>query len=129
MRTPSTDTLIDVAVAHGLWIDWHAGGPKAAWLPPDTITIRHGMSDAQTISALAHELGHFAHGDPCGHCDRAEARADRHAASILVDPDLYRQAENIFGPHPQRIAAELGVTTHLIEVWRDTHLTLKKDRP
>lgn len=52
---------------------------------------------------------------------RAEARAWRHAADILIDPELYRSAELAFGPHPARLAAELGVTTHVIAVWRDIH--------
>lgn len=121
MRTPSIDTLIDVAENHGLHVDWHRGGPKGAWLPPDTISIRVGMTDAETLSALAHELGHFANTDPCGDDPRAEARADRHAARILIDPDDYAVAEAVYGPCLPRIAAELGVTQHLATVWRDTY--------
>lgn len=119
--TPSTDTLIDVAASHGIYIDWHVGGPKGAWLPPDTISLRHGMTDIQTLSALAHEFGHFVNGDPCGTDPAAEARADRYAADILVDSAAYASAEHLYGPYPARIAAELGVTTHLLAVWRDTH--------
>lgn len=125
MRTPSTDTLIDVAVTHGLYVDWHRGGPKAAWLPPDTITLQYGMTEADTLCSLAHEFGHFVHGDQCGHSPRAESRADRYAADILIDPNHYRQAETIFGPDQRRLAAELGVTVHLIQVWRT--MTLKKE--
>ncbi len=125
MRTPSTDTLIDVAVTHGLYVDWHRGGPKAAWLPPDTITLQYGMGDADTLCALAHEFGHFVHGDHCGHSPRAEARADRYAADILIDPNAYELTERTYGPHPTRIAAELGVTTHILAIWRELH---DKDR-
>lgn len=121
MRTPSTDTLIDVAVNHGLRIGWHRGGPKAAWRPPRKISLQLGMTDPDTVCALAHELGHFAHGDACGEDQRAEARAWRHAADILIDPEQYRTAELAFGPHPARLAAELGVTTHVIAVWRDAY--------
>ena len=119
--TPSTDTLIDVVTAHGVWVDWHTGGPKGAWIPPDTISLRYGLDDAQTLCTLAHEFGHFVNDDCCGSDPAAECRADRYAAGILVDPDAYREAETIFGPVPARIAAELGVTTHLLAVWRDTH--------
>ncbi|WP_334136928.1 ImmA/IrrE family metallo-endopeptidase [Corynebacterium variabile] len=109
------------------YVDWHRGGPKAAWRPPDTITIQYGMTEADTLCSLAHEFGHFSHGDHCGHSPRAEARADRYAAHILIDPHHYRQAEEIFGPDPRRLAAELGVTVHLIKVWRT--LTRKRDHP
>jgi len=119
--TPSTDTLIDVVSAHGVWVDWHQGGPKGAWLPPDTISLRHGLDDPQTLCTLAHEFGHFLHGDPCGCSPRAEARADRYAAEILVDPAAYRVAESTFGPEPRRLAAELGVTTHILATWRDLY--------
>lgn len=119
--TPSTDTLIDVVTTHGLHVAWHTHGPKGAWMPPDIISLRHGLSDAQTLCTLAHEFGHFLHGDPCGESGRAEHRADRYAAEILVDPDLYRTAEQVFGPDPPRLAAELGVTTHILAVWRSTH--------
>jgi hypothetical protein len=130
VRTPSTNTLIDVAVTHGLYVDWHRGGPKAAWRPPDTITLQYGMNEADTLCSLAHEFGHFTHGDQCGRSPRAEARADRYAADILIDPDAYALAELTYGPEPQRIAAELGVTTHILAVWRelrdkDRHADLK----
>ncbi|MCI1256551.1 MAG: hypothetical protein LKG15_07685 [Corynebacterium provencense] len=45
----------------------------------------------------------------------------RHAADCLIDPEAYRCAELAFGPHLARLAAELGVTTHVIAVWHDIH--------
>lgn len=119
MRTPSTDKLIDIATYHGLHVTWHRGGPKAAWLPPRRISVQTGMTDSDTVCSLAHELGHAAHGDQCGDDDRAEARAWRLAADLLIDPVDYAIAERTFGPHPARLASELGVTTYVIAVWRD----------
>ncbi|MGP9725438.1 hypothetical protein ACT3SZ_15615 [Corynebacterium sp. AOP40-9SA-29] len=76
------------------------------------------MSDAETLSTLAHELAHMAHGDPCGASQAAEDRAWRTAAEWIVSPEEYANAENAYGPHPQLIAAEIGVTRHVVEVWR-----------
>lgn len=121
MKTLSTNVtaLIDVSERRGYQVRWHRGGPKAAWLPRQhAVTLRHGMSDADTLCALAHELGHAHYGDPAG-CDPArEHRADRFAARLLISPVEYAMAEQAYGPHAARIAHELGVTTHLVQVWR-----------
>lgn len=119
MKTRLIDALIDVAEVRGYQVRWHLGGPKAAWLPHQrAVTLRHGMSDADTLCALAHELGHAHYGDPPG-CDPAcEQRADRFAARLLISPAEYAMAELAYGPHPAHIAHELGVTTHLVQVWR-----------
>lgn len=121
MKTLSINltALIDVAEARGYQVRWHRGGPKAAWLPRQhAVTLRHGMSDTDTLCALAHELGHAHYLDPPG-CDPAcEQRADRFAARLLISPVEYAAAERAYGPHPTRLAHELGVTTHLIHMWR-----------
>lgn len=70
---------------------------------------------------IAHELAHFANDDPCGENDAAEARAWRDAADWLIKPERYAEAERVYGPHAQLIAAELGVTKYLVEVWRELH--------
>lgn len=116
------EALIQSAEARGYRIRWHRGGPKAAWLPnQNAVTVRIGMDDAETLCALAHELGHAHYNDPPGHDPRFEARADRFAAQLLISPIDYALAERAYGPHPSRLAAELGVTLHLINVWRDLH--------
>lgn len=78
------------------------------------------MSDEDTLCALAHELGHAFYNDPPGHTGKCERRADRFAARLLISPVEYRAAEETYGPHPARLAAELGVTTHLIHVFQST---------
>ncbi|CAB0542834.1 ImmA/IrrE family metallo-endopeptidase [Corynebacterium diphtheriae] len=118
----NVEALIDVAQARGYLIRWHRGGPKAAWFPHcNKISIRVGMTDAETLCSLAHELGHAHYGDPPGHHGLQETRADRFAARLLISPVEYAAAEQIYGPHPARIAHELGVTTHLITMWQDCH--------
>ena len=110
MKSQLIDALIEVAEQRGFTVRWHRGGPKAAWLPQqNAVTLRHGMSDAETLCSL---------GDPAGHDPRYEARADRFAAKLLVSPVEYALAEQTYGPHPARIAHELGVTTHIVKVWR-----------
>lgn len=118
MTNLCVDALIEVAERRGYRVRWHRRGPKAAWIPPRNISLRDGMTDVATLCALAHELGHAEAGDPPGHEGLAERRADRFAARLLISPVDYRAAEETYGPHPARLAAELGVTTHLLEVWR-----------
>lgn len=118
MTNLCVDALIEVAERRGYRVRWHRGGPKAAWIPPMTISLRLGMTDVATLCALAHELGHAVHNDQPGHVGANELRADRFAARLLISPVEYRAAEETYGPHPARLAAELGVTTHLLDVWR-----------
>ena len=121
MKTLSTNltALIDVAEARGYQVRWHRGGPKAAWLPHQrAVTLRHGLDDVTALCSLAHELGHAHYGDPPGCDPRLEARADRFAARLLISPVEYAMAERAYGPHPAHIAHELGVTIHLVDVWR-----------
>lgn len=119
MKTRLIDALIQTAEARGYQVRWHRGGPKGAWLPQQrAVTLRLGMDDAETLCTLAHELGHAHYGDPAGHDRRFEARADRFAAQLLISPVEYAIAEQAYGPHPARLAHELGVTVHLLDVWR-----------
>lgn len=79
---------------------------------------------------LAHELAHAIRGDmPCGnpHFDvRAERAADQIAAKLLISHAEYAAAEALYGAHDGAIARELGVTTHLLAVWRKTY---KRQQP
>jgi len=112
------DALIDVAEDRGYHVLWHRGGPKAAWLPRRrVVTLRVGMGDSDTLCSLAHELGHAHYGDPPGHFGPHELRADCFAAKLLVSPIDYAAAEALYGPYPQLIAAELGVTVRILNTW------------
>ncbi|MGO1992616.1 MAG: ImmA/IrrE family metallo-endopeptidase [Corynebacterium sp.] len=119
--TPSIDELIHEARAYDIWVDWHRGGPKGAWWPPDTISIQHGLTDEESLTTIAHELAHVANDDPCGEDQAMENRAWRQAAEWLISPNRYAEAERTYGAHAQLIAAELGVTRYLVEVWRELH--------
>lgn len=115
--------LIETAERRGYRVIWHNRGPKAAWLPHrQAVTVRNGMDDAQTLCSLAHELGHAHHRDPPGHYGPMELRADRFAARLLVSPVEYQLAETQYGPHPARLAHELGVTVKVLKTWQTLHL-------
>ncbi|MBC3186397.1 ImmA/IrrE family metallo-endopeptidase [Corynebacterium sp. zg-331] len=120
-RTLSTETLIDLAEAEGISVHWHTGGPKGAWIPEtQRISIRYGMSEAQTRCTLAHELGHARYGHPAGHDERHEKIAWRYAAQLLISEADYAAAERAYGHDHRIIAARLGVTQHLVGVWAET---------
>ncbi|OFT70624.1 hypothetical protein HMPREF3130_06750 [Corynebacterium sp. HMSC14B06] len=90
-----------------------------------TILLDPTLGSINRRCTLAHELAHAIRGDtPTGnpHFDaRAERAADQLAAELLISHAEYATAESIYGPHPGAIARELGVTTHLLAVWRDTY--------
>lgn len=48
-------------------------------------------------------------------------RADRFAAKLLINPDDYRIIECTYGPHPARLAHELGVTVRVLKTWQPLH--------
>lgn len=115
---------------HQIRVTWHTGGPKGAWLPdPRVISLQYGMSDTQTRCTLAHELGHALQHHPACAEDKLEHQADKWAATVLIDPDDYAQAEHIHDGHPGAIADELGVTLHLLATWQEiNHTRLKEKR-
>jgi Zn-dependent peptidase ImmA (M78 family) len=119
------------AEEHQITVGEHTGGEKGRRLKDGTITLRSDLGPVNRRCTLAHELGHHVHGDaptPDRHTyARQERRAWEWAATFLIDAETYKQAELTVGPHPGALAAELGVTVHLIRVWRN--MTLKKDRP
>lgn len=90
-----------------------------------TILLDSTLGSINRRCTLAHELAHAIRGDtPTGnpHFDaRAERAADQLAAELLISHAEYAAAEAIYGAHDGAISCELGVTTHLLAVWRDTY--------
>lgn len=115
----SFDDLLELAVALNVQVCWHKGGNKGLWVPSRrTVSLRLGLSPIAEKCVLAHELGHARYGHPSGCDPRFEAKADRFAAQLLISPAEYAAAEALYGSHPGSLARELGVTVHLIQVWR-----------
>lgn len=108
----------------------HDGGEKGRFFGGRVISLRRDLGPVNRRCTLAHELGHVVLGhDPAATGwwkVRQEKAADRWAAETLIDPAEYQAAEQAHGPHPGGIAAELGVTVHLVEVFRATY---KKEAP
>lgn len=82
-----------------------------------TIVLNRSMTRAQVTATLAHEVGHAVFGDRAT-TPRLERRASEYGAALIITPPQYAAAEEIVGCHAGALAAELGVTPHLIEAWR-----------
>jgi hypothetical protein len=82
------------------------------------IVLNQRCTQAQLLSALAHEVGHAVHGDATS-TTANESRADRTGASLIITPDEYSVAETEAGHHPGAIAHHLEVTRRLVLAWRD----------
>lgn len=98
---------------------WSKDQPeRARWHEvPRIIVVRLGLTDDETVSCLAHELGHWWHGDFCS-TDAAERRAWRFAGALLIDPQEHMRAEMIHHA-PGAIARELGVLRDVVEGYED----------
>ena len=85
------------------------------------IVVRRSLDPWTKRSCIAHELGHAHYGDEQHGDPRAERRADRFAAQLLISEKAMRDAENITGPETGALAHHLGVTPNLIEVWKENY--------
>lgn len=52
VRASSTDTLIDVAVEHGIRVMFYRGGPKSTWRPRKN-SPQLGMTEPDTVCAFS----------------------------------------------------------------------------
>lgn len=117
-----------VARQLGVTLTRHNGGVKGYYNhTTHTISTRRGMSIQQYRSTLAHELGHAHYGDhPTGHGhydQKQEARADRYAARLLIDPQAFDTAYRWCQGDHRELADELEVTQHLLAVYMRQALT------
>lgn len=81
------------------------------------ILIRPRLRVVHYRSVLAHEIVHFEHLD-FGCSGFQEARADRIAASRLIQPDDLVRAARMYD-HEVLIARELNVTTKILRAWKE----------
>lgn len=81
------------------------------------IVLNRRLTGPQAVTALAHETGHARCGDT-ETTPAVERRASEIGASLVISAGEYARAEKVCGPHPAAIAAELGVTRHLVEAWQ-----------
>lgn len=116
------ETLCEYAESEGIPVLWSLEQPELArWHEgPRIIVARSDQTVDVTVSVIAHELGHWWHGDWCS-TDAAERRAWRYAGALLIDPGEYREAE-WHQSSAGAIARQLGVLTDVIHGYR-AHLS------
>lgn len=111
-----------LVITHGLVVLTHEGGEKGRRYPGGLITLRSDLGPIARRVTLAHEIAHHLAGDEPTDDEVLDARQERRAweqaALWLISPVQYQLAEQFHGPHEGALAAELGVTIHLIRVWR-----------
>ena len=118
--------LHHVARQLGVTLTRHTGGVKGYYNHTTHTSTRRGMSIQQYRSTLAHELGHAHYRDPTGHGhydQKQEARADRYAARLLIDPQAFDTAYRWCQGDHRELADELEVTQHLLAVYMRQALT------
>lgn len=119
----TTHNLYQHARALNINITTHTSGAKGYYTHETrTISLRANLTERERRSTLAHELGHAVRGDEPTHNpyfhQRQERRADEYAANLLITPGAYAALEAQYGTAYDQIAYELGLTTHLLHVWR-----------
>lgn len=101
---------------------WHEGG-DAGWFDHDSLTmsIRHGMTQAERRSTVRHELEHYKRGRVwAAWREREETACELAAARDLID--LHNLGEALaWTSAPAEIADELWVDVALLEM-RMRHL-------
>ncbi|WP_313548985.1 ImmA/IrrE family metallo-endopeptidase [Corynebacterium sp.] len=80
------------------------------------IIVRSDLDPVTRVCAIAHELGHAVNNDSCS-SPRAERLADEWAAQSIIDHSIVEDVAQDCGGAPSAIAAELGITPHLLSVW------------
>lgn len=86
--------------------------------PARLIVLDDSMADFQRRCTLCHELVHARHRDSgCGttYGAKAERRARRETALMLINPVEYANAETLCDGDAYRIACELDVTLQVVQ--------------
>lgn len=111
--------LLRLAAEEGLTVHaCHLPEGMLGCYQPDSARIWFDLrlTPAERRSVIAHELGHHRYGDRTS-TPAAERRADRFAASLLIDPAEYARIERIHSD-VWTIADELQVTVKIVEAYR-----------
>lgn len=82
------------------------------------IVINSCLRQKQRIHALAHESIHHLRGDRGHQSQCVEDRIDEEVATMLVDPDEYRIAEERYGWDVPSIALDLGLCQRTVRAYR-----------
>lgn len=115
--------LIDLCDEHNVRVEWADLGPvrhEQFKRRHRLIELNQNLTLRQLVPGLAHGFAHFVYDDGCS-TPAAERRAWEYAARLLITAEEYARAERIVGSHPNAIAAELDLTTIVVEAWRRQH--------
>lgn len=74
------------------------------------------LTYAERRTVIAHEIGHAYYGHLCD-SSRNERQADKYAATLLVNPEWYRELE-LINHDAEWIAAEMNVAPYVITDYR-----------
>lgn len=113
------DLLLRHAADLGVDVEYADLGPRRHGFyrhSESLIVLNRRCTAAQTLSALAHEVGHAVacdYGTTANH-----SRADEYGAALIITPVEYAAAEAEVGEHAGALAEYLGVTRRLILAWR-----------
>lgn len=83
------------------------------------IYLRRNLSNAQLISALAHELVHAQRNDDGPQSPEVEAHVNELAARLIITAQAFAEAETANGSNPLDLANALDVTPGIITSWQD----------
>ena len=120
-QTLTTQNLVNYAHALGITVRYTnlPKGSRGLWSHTTrSIHLDYHLTDQQTRSLLAHELGHALLGHQGPQDAAREQQAWRYAADLLIPIDLYRAAELLHGQDTYAIAAELYVTHEIVDAYR-----------
>lgn len=114
------DTLYRHCGDLGLDVEWADLGEyrRGEYLDDQKlIRLNIRLTQVEAACTLGHEVSHHLFGDRCS-TPAIERRAWERAAAMMVTPAEYEKAEDLVGCHVNALAAELGVTPHLVHAWR-----------
>lgn len=95
-------------------------GNRGLWAGNNIIILQKGLSTLKARCTLSHEIVHAQYDMPLIPHDlspKAEARADRIAASRLITPSDYTILAQIYRDNPAQLAFELGVTPKILAAY------------
>lgn len=111
--------LLDTLTAEHVHVTFQPTPRPGAWYHRERlIVIDSGLTAVTQKCVLAHELVHVRRRDEGPQSLRVERRVDEVAAALLVSPAEYAIVERVYGPHPARLAVELGVTRRTVEAYQ-----------
>lgn len=121
--TRTTESLIDLAHAHGICIYWRSLSRERRGLwdaRTRSIWIDPALSNRGARSLLAHELGHAALGHVGPQPAAREREAWEWAARTLIHPCDYAHAEAETGAHRGALAEALDLSVKVVTAYQRT---------